>query len=346
MNTFQTQNTKNHPKDQVLEQVYTALYRYGDTSLAGQLTQNGLEYYVLGSGFITFRTHSGRVYVLGDPIGPLNERGQLLTTLLECFPEVCFVQISRSTASILAAEGYLINCFGVERKLPLPYSREGKTKGWVRNLYNAGRQNHLYVRELPQAFINQPRHYHIRPGSHKNSVRFKKDFSFLARSGSELLPAYSRIFGGFQNGALMGYSIFDPMYQNGEIIGYSEVVPKRSPLAPKGTRVYILLKAIEQFYREERVIVSLGLSPLDKIEKYDALSGFRSSGITRLLLLGLRRYGRTIFNFSGLSFHKSRFVGDEYPVFLASRNAVPLKELLGIYQLTTNYRFPPGIGVI
>ena len=332
--------------DSSFETVLEIIRTYGDIPLAGQLTQPRLNIFQYRNSFLAHRRHRRKVYVLGDPLGPSEEKLEVILRFLEQGKNCSFIQIHYETARILAELGYYINSFGVERTLHLPYQRSGKEKAWVRNLYNAGLRNQIFVREIPVAYVQHPDRTHIRPGSNQKHNRLRKEFSFLARTGVTHLPNGSRIFGGFVDGVLIGYSVFDPLYKNGEIIGYSEVVPKRSSSAPKGTRVYILLKAMEEFAREGKQKISLGLSPLEAIEKYDIETGFADSKLTRFMLKTLRNSGGNFFNFKGLSFHKSRFGGETEPVYCAFKTLLPIDGLLGIYQLTTNYSLPPWLGLI
>lgn len=322
---------------------YQLLGEYGAFPLAGQLIQSTLQYFKYADGFIAFQKAGKDTIVIGDPVCHVSDRSKLIRRFLQFHPSAVFVQVHEQTAEILASQGYYLNAFGVERSLSLPYSIAGNRKGDIRHLYNAGKRNRVLVRELSKQETAQLHLYPIcASGSHKKKwLALNKEFTFLSRTSSRNLPEGSRVFGGFINDTLVGYSIFDPIFSKNNLRGYAEVAPKRSRLAPKGTRVTILLEAMHQFHTEGAKKVNLGLSPLDHIKLYDESSRFPYSKITQFMLRLLFTRGNMVFNFKGLAFHKSRFRGEISPVYLASRSEIPLKSLYQIFYLTTGYKVPP-----
>jgi lysylphosphatidylglycerol synthetase-like protein (DUF2156 family) len=178
-------------------------------------------------------------------------------------------------------------------------------------------------------------------GLTNGTVRFAGALSFLAQTYPLESYVGARYFAGFYEKKLIGVSAFNPMYRRGEIVGYSEVVPKRSPLAPKGTRVGILIGALRQFEAEGIKLVSLGLSPFHKVKENNQTCPLSNCRLTARLFEQVYRFGELSFNYHGLSFHKSRFKGDEKTVYYASRSRLPLVELLKIYKLTTSRWVPP-----
>jgi lysylphosphatidylglycerol synthetase-like protein (DUF2156 family) len=99
--------------------------------------------------------------------------------------------------------------------------------------------------------------------------------------------------------------------------------------------------ALRQFEAEGIKLVSLGLSPFHKVSEKSQACSLCNCRLTARLFEQLYRFGEFSFNYRGLSFHKSRFKGDEKTVYYASRSRLPLAELLRIYKLTTGRWVPP-----
>jgi len=315
---------------------------FGNFSCAGQTLQNGMTHFRSDdSGYIAYQKFGKQRFVLGDPVIAADRFEEILKAYLSKYPFSSFVQCSKKTALILKSQGYYVTPIGVESLLPLPFRLEGKVRCDIRHLANCSERTGLKIRELE---IPQLRSSWLRStfaGLTNGAVRFPGELRFLAVSGLTLEVSGSRLFAGFDNNRLVGTSLFYPMYDDRKVIGYSEVVPKRSPAAPKGSRVGILLGAIRQFESEGIKVVSLGLSPFHKVKEiYDGCALCNCVETAKLFEM-IYRYGNFSFNYRGLSFHKSRFRGIEKAVYFASNKRFPFVELLKIYKLTTGRWLPP-----
>ncbi|KAA3634814.1 MAG: DUF2156 domain-containing protein [Calditrichaeota bacterium] len=303
--------------------------QFGSFSNAWSLHQENLVRYSSYGGFLAYRKYQNNKFVLGDPICKDSNLKQLLEDFDRTSVNSCFVQISEKPAKILAEIGYDINYFGSESILHLPYSRQGKVKREVRNLFNAATQKNIQVRELTSEEI------------FKTQRIFTKDceYSFLIRPLHLKDQSACRVFGAFQDNQIMSYSIYDPIYLNKKIVGYAESINRRTVNAVKGARVYTLLKAGDIFLNEGIKFINLGLLPFYPTE-YQKSDKFVSNSITKILFKILYNSSPFFHNFKGLSFHKSRYNGILLPKYFASKKKIPIVQLLQIYKLTTGSYFP------
>jgi len=315
---------------------------FGNFPCAGQTLQEGIVHFRLDeSGYIAYQKLGKDRFVIGDPVIAEGRFKEILKAFLSKYPVSSFVQCSKKTALILKSLGYYLTPVGIETLLELPYRLEGAGRCDIRHLANCSERAGLKIRELEISQLRSNRLRSTFAGLTNGAIRFPGELKFLAVSSLAEGVAGTRLFAGFYNNRLVGTSLFYPMYDDGKVFGYSEVVPKRNPAAPKGTRVGILLGAIRQFESERIKVVSLGLSPFYKVkENYDDCT-FCNCGETAKLFEMIYKYADFSFNYKGLSFHKSRFRGIEKAVYFASKKKLPIAELLKIYRLTTGRWLPP-----
>ena len=315
---------------------------FGSFPCAGQTLQENMTHFrVDESGYIAYQKLGKNRFVIGDPVIAEARFEEILKAFLSEYPLSSFVQCSKKTALILKSLGYYLTPLGIETLLELPYRLEGAGRCDIRHLQNCSERAGLKIRELEISQLTDSRLRSTFAGLSNGAIRFPGQLKFLAVSSLTERVAGSRIFAGFDNSRLVGTSLFFPMYDDGKVFGYSEVVPKRNPAAPKGTRVGILLGAIRHFESEGIKVVSLGLSPFHKVkENYDDCA-FCNCRETATLFEMIYKYADFSFNYKGLSFHKSRFRGVEKAVYFASKKKLPIAELLKIYRLTTGRWLPP-----
>lgn len=321
------------------EQIYSLFKEFGSYPMAYHTLQPQMEYYINDYGYIAYRKYNRNIFVLGDPVCDFNFKEILLKSFIDRFPKASFAQVNKDTAEILYHYDYNSAAFGYETTLPIPYSLSGKNKREVRNLYNAALRADLKVQELQNRseIFDQVEKF-LPVSSPSQRGKYSEEFEFLSIGLSNTNEPDVRIFGGYLNNRLIGFSIFDPIFSNNIIKSYCEVIPRRLPDAPKGTRVFILIKAMQKFENEGIRNVNLGLMPFLRKKDCSKDIPFKENSILKSIFYFNYNYGKFIFNFKGLSFHKSRFRGIEKPVFYATRRALPFLELIQVHQLTTKQR--------
>ena len=118
-------------------------------------------------------------------------------------------------------------------------------------------------------------------------------------------------------GQVEAFVFFDPLYRAGAVVGYSPAIKRRAPAAPLRAEEGIMRYAIEQFQREGRQRVMLGLSPLAGIEDRE----FRYNPLVRLTWSrGMNAWwiNRYFYNLRGHADFKRRFGGVEEKTYYAS----------------------------
>ena len=312
-------------KNNRTEEIFDLLKYHGSHALAYHTLQPGLSHFVHEDGYLAYAPLKKTNLVLGDPVCEKSKVHMILDEFIRRRKNLSFIQISRTTASALLERGFKIFQIGVESNIKLPFSLHGREKADLRNSYNSASKNMITVKELNErsAAINDL----------PSSLKHRKEFSFLARHLEKYDEKYVRLFGGYQRGELKYISLFDPIYKKGDVESYAEVISRRYSDAPKGIRIYVLLEAMKTFYKEGRKSVNLGLSPLYRgCQPSD--NGFQNRAMD-FLFKTIFEHGYLLYNFKGLAFHKSRFKGEEQPVYFASRNKYPILPLIQTYLLTT-----------
>lgn len=295
------------------------LRQFGNFTMAYSIAvQRHLEYFGDESGLIAFRRRQGIVFVLGDPLCHPHARRRLLSEFIQQHRRPSFVQVSRGTAEDLQSLGFWINEMGVDTYLELPtYDFKGQDKEWLRYADNwTSRRNYcveefaLSKRELEVATISE---------AWRATRRIKrKEVRFLNRPIVMADEPDVRRFGLFApDGRMEAFVSFDPLYSSGDIMGYTACIKRRLPEANRHAEHAIMKKAIEQFQREGKRILSLGLAPLANISDRE----FRAN---RWLSWWLRYYfrarwiNRFYYHLVAHADYKRRFQGTTEPVYYAS----------------------------
>lgn len=306
--------------------------KFGNSSLA----YHKLQYDIRPSVYedkvlISYQKMGEHCFVLGDPVGPTADLKPAMANFMERNPNSTWIQINRRTADILDEYGYYINCFGIETKIELPFSLEGKDKADIRLLCNAAQRNNIEINEIFDRRLLFDNAQNLLIGY----IRRKQPFSFLARPLEYRDEINTRIFGAYHNNRLVAFSLFDPIYNSEQVIGYAESIIQRLPNAPKGSRTLVLVEAMKQFHREGINRVELGVSPYYKIGQYDRNSDYKKNRLNSTIFKSSYTLGDRFYSFRGLSFYKSRYRGVERPVYFASPKRIAILDLFRIYKLTT-----------
>ena len=173
----------------------------------------------------------------------------------------------------------------------------------------------------------------------------RREFTLLSRGFEYTDEPDCRKFYATCRSKLVGVSVFDPIYRDGQVEAYSETMARAARSAPKGTRDILLLSALEKLANENIRYVSLGLSPLERIaEIAPQTENLRRSRFTAGWFdFAYRKLNGIVFNFQGLSFKKSRYVGDLKTgnsslkkIYCGFSTKFPIAEVFSAGCLTTN----------
>lgn len=303
--------------------------RYGDFTQAYSVaTQQGLEHFWQGGGFLAFQVKWRVAHVLGDPLVAPDEHEPLLKAFVKSHRRACFWQISRSTAMVLQRLGFWINEMGVDTRIDLAgYNFAGAQKERIRRAANWLNKNRFTIRE--GAFSMALSEVHSLHRVDQNEIEslsnawkatrtVKRDVRFFNRPAVfDDEPDVRKFFLYSPEEKCVAFAFFDPIYRAGQVIGYSPSVKRRSADAPLRAEEGIMKHAIEVFQREGRERVMLGLSPMAAIEdrEFKANPLIHMSWSRAVNAWWLNRY---FYNLAGHADFKRRFGGVEEKTYYAS----------------------------
>jgi phosphatidylglycerol lysyltransferase len=295
------------------------LRRFGNFSLAySTAVQSQLAYFGDNNGYIAYRRRGGVTFALGDPVCPPERVESLLSEFAKAHRRPSFIQIHRDTARVLESFGFFVNEMGIDTRLDLEsYNFCGKDKEWLRYAENWVMKRGFRIEE---ASLKDHEAEILAVSESWRATRTikRKEVRFLSRPivmNDEL--EVRRFFLFDAAGKIAAFVFFDPIYEAGRVSGYVTCIKRRQPDAPQYAESAIMKQAIEQFQREGKQTVWLGLSPLANIENRE----FRHN---RMLNWTSRYYHRArwmnkyFYNFLGHTQYKSRFRGTEVKVHYAS----------------------------
>jgi lysylphosphatidylglycerol synthetase-like protein (DUF2156 family) len=311
------------------------LEKYGSHCMAYTSLEPSLEYFLVeDKGYIAFKrfkdwfwSFKERVIVLADPICAVENTKAVLDQFLEKYPNVVFVQSSRSFAELLYKEGFQVNQFGIETDLYTEnFDLAGKARAKLRQWRNKCQREGITIIEKP-----------ITDYDNKNEIRAlserwldKKggaEYSFLVRPLRYENEKDARYFWAYSaDQQLIGFAVFDPIYSNQKIRGYYHNIDRIDSSAPHGTSVSIVLHALDIFKEEGVGKISLGMSPL--LLQKGLSSELNHNQFTRQSFWYAFEKLNFIYPFQGNASHKGKFNGEQSPVYISTTNGTNLWQVL------------------
>ena len=303
--------------------------RHGSFTLAySAAVQPGLDHFGDERGFIAYRKIAGTALVLSDPVAAAGEIPGLIDRFRAEHRDACFIQVSRPVARLLADRGYFVNEMGTETRLDLAgYAFDGKEKRNLRMATNRMRARGYATRECAMADLDRGEVERVSNGWRATRTIRNREVVFLNRPFThDDGPDVRRFFTFDPEGRLVAFGFFDPVYENGDVVGYSTSFKRRLPEADLKAGQAITRIAIEQFQREGRKWLFLGLSPLADIEDRE----FRCNRlVSAWFRFGYRNalFNRFIYNLQGHAEHKREFRGVAFQTYYASDRVLALPRL-------------------
>ncbi len=292
-----------------------------------------MEYFILeGVGYIAyisfkhwFWAWKERKVVLADPVCSPQNYQNIISAFIKKYPDVIFVQTSKSTAAVLDKLGYQVNLFGIENKIPLAdFTLQGKPRAKLRQWHNKCVREGVIVKEACISTCDN-----LEEVKRLSNTWLKKkggdDLGFLVRPFRFKKEKDVRHFWAYQNEKLIGFALFDPMYRENKIIGYYHNIDRIAEDAPHGTSATILLDAIEVFRQEGVEKVSLGMSPL--YVPNGLKNEFNYHPFTRKSFRYAFEKLNFLYSFKGNLTHKKKFAGLQEPIYISSTNGTGLREV-------------------
>ncbi len=310
------------------------LQRYGREALAYATLQDGMEYFIHPAGFISYVTVRHPVFarrgvrvVLSDPVCAPQDLPALLQAFKNVAPRAAFAVVSESCAAVLRDSGFKANCIGYEVELSVQsYNTEGNWKDLdlIKRARNEARREEIVVREVPIETVDRAQLDRVSQrwiGGKKVSDReiwiYARRPVFVKEEGVRKFVATNR------SNEVVGFAFYDPMYRDGRVFGYSANICRCDEQRYGRLATAIHMAAVEVFRTEGCEILNLCLAPFTKLDG----GRFNDDAGTKMFFRLSEQYGNEIYNFRGLSFHKSKYRGREKFLYFASNSALPANDV-------------------
>jgi alpha-beta hydrolase superfamily lysophospholipase len=310
------------------------LKQYGRQSLSYATLQEGMEYFIDELGYIAYTTVRHPVLarrpkriVLTDPVCDPEDLPQLLYRFLSSDPRASFAVVSEPCAEVLRQLGFKVNCIGYEPEILIQsYNTRGNWKelDLIKRARNEATREGLVIREEDGATLSASQLAAVSAkwiGTKKINDReiwlYARRPVFGREEDVRKFVAYDK------EGTAVGFVFYDPMYWGGEVFGYSANISRCDEQRFGRLATAVHMVAAEKFKVEGKTALNLLLAPFVKLRegKYND-----DRGMKWFFELSAR-YGNSIYNFNGLSFHKSKYRGVERSLYCASNSRVPMNDI-------------------
>jgi lysylphosphatidylglycerol synthetase-like protein (DUF2156 family) len=312
------------------------LEQFGNFAIAYSVAaQPGLDHFGDARGFLAYAMVGRTAMVLANPVAPPEHYAGLIGRFVEQKRDVCFVQVSRPVATILASKGFLINEMGIETKLDLPnHSIKGPHKRNFRTAVKRMTAQGNSIRELASTSLDEREVRVVSDRWRRTRATKSREIAFLARPivfGDE--PGVRKFWSFDRAGKLIAFAFFDPIYDRGEVVGYLNSARRRLPEAEPLVTYAIIQAAIETFRGEQKKWLSIGISPFAQIHDNDFQ---QSRFVKRAFRLIYRNslFNRMIYPLQGLAKHKAGYGGISEPTYFAFNTPPPLPRLIKMLRVT------------
>lgn len=307
---------------------------HGREALSYATLQQGMEYFVHERGYIAFTTAVHPVFarkpkriVLADPVCARDDMPVVLDAFLNEHPFAVFGVVSEECARLLRQAGFKANCVGYEPELPVQtYNTLGNWKelDLIKRARNEAKREGIIIREVDIASVpvEQLNALSARWIQGKK-VNDREIWVYARRPVYHTEPDVRKFVAFDRDGTAIGYAFYDPMYRDGRIYGYAANTVRCDEARYGRLATAIHMTAMEAFRPEGVDVLNLCLCPFTKLEN----GAFEDDLMTAWFFKFSERYGDEIYNFKGLSFHKSKYRGSEKPLYYASNSRFPSNDI-------------------
>lgn len=310
------------------------LRQYGREALAYATLQEGMEYFIDETGYVAYTSVLHPVFarkskriVLSDPICAEADLPKLLGNFMAQNPRAAFGVISEKCAVVLRGMGFKVNGIGYEPELPIQtYNTKGNWKDLdlIKRARNEARREGVVIREVAGADLDQKAMGAISAkwiGAKKISDReiwiYARRPVFGHEEDVRKFVAYDK------EGQVIGFVFYDPMYQDGTVFGYSANIVRCDEQRFGRLATAVHMEAMEKFKAEGKEVLNLLLAPFVELDRAKYNDDFGAKIFFKLSA----RFGNSIYNFKGLSFHKSKYRGSEKSLYYASNSFWPSNDI-------------------
>jgi lysylphosphatidylglycerol synthetase-like protein (DUF2156 family) len=331
---IEAEAAKNLGRREKWELLSPFLRRHGQEALAYATLQSGLEYFITSAGYIAYTTVRHPVFArkpkriaFSNPVCAEGDYERIVRDFLAVSPRGVFACVSESFAQTLRGMGFKANCIGYESELAVQtYKTQGDWKEFdlIKRARNEARREGLTIRETAIETVNQDEIQALsRRWIGTKKVNDREIWIYARRPIYEAEEGVRKFVAFDREGRLAGFAFYDPMYRDGKVFGYSANILRCDESRFGRLPTAIHMEAIEKFRTEGIEVLNLNLAPFVKLEQGRFNDDFGSSLFFKLSA----RYGNDIYNFQGLSFHKSKYRGAEKCLYFASNSFWPSNDI-------------------
>jgi len=308
--SLQSATNPNATKTETAKFRITQLQSHGQSSLAYSSLQSGMQYYMHPEyGYVAYRPMRDgpdSVCVLADPICSPENLKNLIDEFLKVKKDPIFMHCSHATGKILNEYGFSVNELGVETIIDVQnFDLVGSKKEQLRRARNGAKKDNLSVIEI-EAVDDQmlAALKKISDDWMAGKVVNSNEMQFIVRPLVYIDEIDVRKFVAIKDKEIVGMVIFDPMYDDNRVSGYIANHLRSNLERPYSVVDFIILEALDKFKEEGIRDLSLGLSPLFKV---DDSQEFRYSRLLKLILQYAFENANYVYNFKNLAQHKSKY---------------------------------------
>lgn len=310
------------------------LKQHGWQALAYATLQEGMEYFIDEAGFIAYTTVQHPVLarrpkriVLSDPVCAQEDLPKIIRNFLAADRRAVFGVISEQCAEVLRPMGFKVNCLGYEPVIPVQtYNTQGNWKelDLIKRARNEARREGITIREEESAALKKE---DLAAISAKwisgKKINDREIWIYARRPVFDHEEDVRKFVAYDKEGRVAGFVFYDPMYRDGKVFGYSANIVRCDEQRFGRLATAVHMAAVEKFKAEGKEVLNLLMAPFVKLD----LGKYNDDLFTKWFLQLSARFGSEIYNFRGLSFHKSKYRGVETPVYYASNSLFPSNDI-------------------
>ncbi|HSA10411.1 MAG TPA: DUF2156 domain-containing protein [Candidatus Paceibacterota bacterium] len=312
------------------------LTQHGREGIAYATLQEGMEYFITESGYIAYTrvqhplfARQAKRIVFSDPVCAPQDLSNLIRGFLARDPRAAFCIISEECAAALRPMGFKVNCIGCEPLIPIQtYNTRGNWKelDLIKRAWNETRREGLTIREEDEAGLNRRREELCALSAKwiaSKKINDREIWLYARRPVFDFEEGVRKFVAYDPEGRVAGFAFYDPMYCDGQAFGYSANIVRCDEQRFGRLATAIHMAAAERFKSEGREVLNLLLAPFAKLDS----GHYNEDWGARLFFKLSARFGNSIYNFDGLSFHKSKYRGVERPLYFASNGFLPSSDI-------------------
>lgn len=332
--TIEGAAAKSFGQNEKWEMLSPFLTQYGRESLAYPTLQSGMEYFIDESGYIAYVTVQHPIFArqpkqiaFSDPVCAEKDYPKIIRNFLSKHPRGVFGCISEKCAEALRELKFKVNCIGYEVELPIQsYNTKGNWKDLdtIKRARNEAKREGITIREETIENVNQNELAELsKKWIGAKRVNDREIWIYARRPVMAAEPDVRKFVAYDREGHVAGFAFYDPMYRDGKVFGYAANILRCDEQRFGRLVTTIHMEAMEKFKLEGKETLNLALAPFVGLDGGKFNDDWSSKKFFELSA----RYGNSIYNFTGLAFHKSKYRGSEKFLYFASSSLWPTNDI-------------------